>query len=62
MMANRGEVWPLGIIKTVSVEVVEEDAADYIRRSGGSSSGGGDLERGKSERRSGQEDWDRYLR
>ncbi|KAI3317017.1 hypothetical protein HD806DRAFT_397665 [Xylariaceae sp. AK1471] len=48
------EVWPLGIIKTVSVEVVEEDAANFGNR---------DVERGNSRMSTGgQQDWDSYLR
>ncbi|KAI8623563.1 hypothetical protein F5Y19DRAFT_492524 [Xylariaceae sp. FL1651] len=46
------EAWPLGIIKTVSVEVVEEDAADFAR--------GTDI--GNGRRMSGQQNWDSYLR
>jgi hypothetical protein len=64
--ANVGEIWPLGIIKTVSVEVIEEDAADFMQRNGGggaaAAAGSKDPERANSERRSGQEDWDKYLR
>ncbi|KAI1330670.1 hypothetical protein F5Y16DRAFT_396162 [Xylariaceae sp. FL0255] len=48
------DVWPLGILKTVSVEVVEEDAAQF--------EAGMDLGEGRGGRASAQEDWDRYLR
>jgi hypothetical protein len=46
------EVWPLRIIKTVSVEVIEEDAVNV----------GHDLDRGDSRRMSRQQNWDSYLR
>ncbi|KAF2968008.1 hypothetical protein GQX73_g5538 [Xylaria multiplex] len=45
------EAWPQGIIKTVSVEVVEEDVAN-IRQ---------DASRGESRSASRQQDWDAYL-
>jgi hypothetical protein len=51
---SRGaETWPMGIIKTVSIKVVEEDAANV---------GDPDLERGNGRRISGQQNWDSYLR
>lgn len=45
------EAWPLRIIKTVSVEIVEEDAPSAVQDSN------------KADSRSGsrQQDWDRYL-
>ncbi|TGJ80648.1 hypothetical protein E0Z10_g8114 [Xylaria hypoxylon] len=46
------ESWPQGIIKTVSVEVVEEDAVDIKR----------DSDRGGSRSGSRQTNWDAYLR
>ncbi|KAI0136816.1 hypothetical protein BJ170DRAFT_31777 [Xylariales sp. AK1849] len=43
------EAWPMGIVKTVSVEVVEEDAAD--------------IERGMDMYKTGtRQDWDKHLR
>ncbi|KAI1341861.1 hypothetical protein F5Y15DRAFT_349424 [Xylariaceae sp. FL0016] len=46
------ESWPMGIIKTVSVEVRKEDAVDVER--------GMDISEGR--RMSGQQDWDSYLK
>ncbi|KAH9893695.1 hypothetical protein F4778DRAFT_290983 [Xylariomycetidae sp. FL2044] len=46
------EAWPMGIIKTVSVEVTQENAADIEQ--------GMDISDGR--RISGQQDWDSYLR
>ncbi|KAI0407780.1 hypothetical protein F4802DRAFT_487222 [Xylaria palmicola] len=49
--AGAGE-WPFGIIKTVSVEVVEEDVTNMPKMT----------ERGESRSASRQENWDSYLR
>ncbi|KAJ8125788.1 hypothetical protein O1611_g7850 [Lasiodiplodia mahajangana] len=46
------EAWPLGIIKTVSVEVVEEDAINI----------GQDPDKGDNRSVSRQQDWDSFLR
>ncbi|CAJ2511216.1 Uu.00g068410.m01.CDS01 [Anthostomella pinea] len=46
------EAWPMGIMKTVSVEVVKEDAV-HVERG---------LAVSEARRMSGRQDWDRYLR
>ncbi len=46
------DAWPLAIIKTVSVEIVEEDAPNIAQ----------DSDKGGSRSAGKQQDWDSYLR
>ncbi|KAI0873643.1 hypothetical protein GGS24DRAFT_380450 [Hypoxylon argillaceum] len=50
--APSADVWPQGIIKTVSVEVVEEDATNVAQ----------DPDKGENRSVSRQQDWDSFLR
>lgn len=49
--AEGQEIWPMGIIKTVSVEVTQESVPDIERG----------LSIGEVKRSASREDWDRHL-
>lgn len=59
------EAWPRGIIKTVSVEVVEEVNPDHVPHAGGSSTAAKETNGGDHRNSSGsavEQDWEAMLR